>query len=40
MTWSRRQFLTGVGVLTRQRHRRARGGENVEYQWGALRHGA
>lgn len=41
MTWSRRQFLTGVGVLKRrQRHRRARGGENVEYQWGALRHGA
>lgn len=40
MTWSRRQFLTGVGVLCRQRHRRTRGGENVEYQWGALRHGA
>ena len=40
MTWSRRQFLTGVGAGRRQRHRRARGGENVEYQWGALRHGA
>ena len=37
MTWSRRQFLTGVGVLAAVR---ARGGENVEYQWGALRHGA
>lgn len=41
MTWSRRQFLTGVGVLAAVSGTgRARGGENVEYQWGALRHGA
>ncbi len=40
MTWSRRQFLTGVGVLAAVSGTAGRGGENVEYQWGALRHGA
>lgn len=41
MTWSRRQFLTGVGVLAAVSGTAGRvSGENVEYQWGALRHGA
>ena len=40
MTWSRRQFLTGVGVLAAVSGTAGRVVENVEYQWGALRHGA
>lgn len=41
MTWSRRQFLTGVGVLAAVSGTTGRVvAKNVEYQWGALRHGA
>ncbi|STG51956.1 cytochrome c-type biogenesis protein [Escherichia coli] len=41
MTWSRRQFLTGVGVLAAVSGTAGRVvAKTFEYQWGALRHGA
>ncbi len=33
MTWSVASFSPASACCSRQRHRRTRGGENVEYQW-------
>ena len=41
MTWSRRQFLTGVGVLAAVSGTAGRVvAKTLNIKWGALRHGA